>query len=159
MRRREALGIMGIAAAAGMEAAPSVRDRFVGVYKLIKYTRKSQSGEVVDVYGPNPVGRISYDRAGRMFALLMRPDRKPAKDPRAVTLEEYREMQSGFVAYCGNFDVDEGAKIVVHHVQAASNPAWVGTDFKRIYEFSGNRLTLKIAGAADATLVWEREVD
>ena len=159
MQRRQALGLLGTAAVANLKAAPSARDRFIGVYKLVTYQRKSRSGEVTDIYGPNPVGRIAYDKAGRMFALLMRPGRKPPKDPQAVTLEEYREIQSGFIAYMGTFDVDEALHTVVHHVEAASTPAWVGTDLKRAYEFAGNRLTLTVPGANGATVAWEREKD
>jgi hypothetical protein len=159
MRRRQALGLLGAAAAAGVEAAPSARDRFAGVYKLVSYQRKAPNGDVTGPYGPNPVGRITYDKAGRMSALLMRPGRKPPKDPGAVTLEEYREVHRGFVAYMGTFDVDETSRTVVHHVEAALHPAWVGTDLKRHYEFSGNRLTLSIPGPTTTTLVWEREKD
>ncbi len=159
MQRRQALGLLGMAAAASLEAAPSARDRFIGVHRLVAYQRKSQGGEATDIYGPNPVGRIAYDKAGRMFALLMRPGRKPPKDPRAVTLEEYREIQSGFIAYMGTFDVDEAERTIVHHVEAASNAAWVGTDLKRGYEFSGSRLMLTVPGANGAIVAWEREKD
>jgi len=159
MRRRQALGLLGAAAVTGVEAAPTARDRFAGVYRLVSYQRKAPNGDVTEVYGPNPIGRITYDRAGRMSALLMRPGRKPPESPQAVTLEEYREIHRGFVAYMGTFDVDEASDTVVHHVEAALNPAWVGTDLKRHYEFSGNRLTLSIPGATTTTLVWERERD
>ena len=159
MRRRDVLGLLGIAAAGSIEAAPSIRERFIGSHRLIGYRRKNQNGEMTDIYGPNPIGRISYDRGGRMFALLMRPGRKPPQDPRAVTLDEYREIQSGFVAYTGTFDIDEASHTVVHHVEAASNPAWVGTDLKRSYEFTGDRLTLVVPGASGATVTWQREKD
>lgn len=157
MQRRQALGLLGAATVAGLEARPSERDRFVGVYKLVSYQRSASNGEITEVYGSNPIGRITYDRAGRMSALLMRPGRRPPNDPQAVTLEEYREMLRGFVAYMGTFDVDEASATVVHHVEAALNPVWVGTDLKRRYEFSGNRLTLSIPGPTTTTLVWERE--
>ena len=84
--------MLGMAAAASVEAAPTGRDRFAGVYKLVTYQRKTPSGEVTDIYGPKPIGRITYDKAGRMSAFLMRPGRKPPQDPREATLEEYREI-------------------------------------------------------------------
>lgn len=123
-------------------AQPSGRAKFAGVYKLVSYERKAANGEVTQVYGPNPVGRITYDNAGRMSAFLMRPG---------------RTTQDGFTAYMGTFDVDE--KTVIHHVEAALNPSWPGTDLRRSYEFSGNRLILTVAGPNALTLVWEREKD
>ncbi len=158
MDRRQALGLLGIAAVGSVEARPDARDRLAGVYKLVTYQRRAQNGDLTDVYGPDPIGRITYDRAGRMSAFLMRPGRKPAKDPQAVTLEEYRDIHRGFVAYMGTFDVDEASMTVVHHVEAALNPAWIGTDLKRRYEFSGNRLTLSIPGPTTTILVWERQI-
>lgn len=158
MQRRELIGVLGLAAAAAVEGASSARDRFIGVYKLVSYESKPTNGEAFQVYGPNPIGRIQYDKAGRMSAFLMRPKRKlPTRDS---TAEELRQIQGGFVAYFGTYDVDEAAHTVFHHVQAAVNPAWPGTDLKRTYEFSGNRLTLQATSPnAVLTLVWEREPD
>jgi hypothetical protein len=160
MSRRDALSLLGMTVAGGVPsgAAPP-RDRFVGVYKLVTYRRHAASGEVTDVYGTAPLGRISYDAAGRMWAFLSRPDRKPAKNPSTPTLEEYRHLNTSLVAYYGSFDVDEAAHHVIHHVEAATNPAWVGTDLVRKYEFSGRTLTLSVEGATRSVLVWERLPD
>jgi hypothetical protein len=152
---------VGLAATAAAQAAPAARDRFFGVWKLISYESKSANGDVRQVYGPKPVGRITYDKAGRMSAALMRPDRKAPANPRSATVEELREIQSGFVAYFGTFDVDEATHTVFHHVQAALNPAWPGTDLKRGYEFSGDKLILTAGGANGSSLVltWQKEPD
>jgi len=159
MQRRKVL--LGLAAAAGVQAAPSPRDRFFGVWKLISYESKSANGDVRQVYGPNPVGRITYDKAGRMSAALMRPGRKSPANARNATVEELREVQSGFVAYFGKFDVDEATHTVFHHVEAALNPAWPGTDLKRTYDFTGDKLILTAASANGSSLVltWQKEPD
>ena len=95
-----------------------------------------------------------------MSAFLMRPGRKPAQNPRDATIEELREIQSGFVGYFGTFDVDEAAKTVIHHVTGALNPAWPGTDLRRTYEFSDDKLTLIAAsGTGKIVLVWQKESD
>jgi hypothetical protein len=161
MDRRDVIGLIGLGVTATCAgAASTVRDRFAGVWKLISYENKPNDGEVFQVYGPNPVGRITYDKAGRMSALLMRPGRKAIANPRSATVEELREIQSGFVAYFGTYDVDEASRTVIHHVQAALNPSWPGTDLRRTYEFSENRLTLRAMQPNGVlTLVWEREPD
>jgi hypothetical protein len=159
MNRREAIGAFGALAGGITCDAASPRNQFVGVYELVAYRRHLASGEETDVYGSKPVGRISYDAAGRMWAFLSRPDRRPAKIPASPTLEEYRALNAGLVAYYGSYDVDESAHHVVHHVQAASNPAWIGTDFVRTFQFNGRSLTLSIEGATRSVLVWERLPD
>ena len=144
-------------------AAPPVRDRFIGSWKLISYQRKSQDGRVAHPFGEHPVGRIAYDAAGRMSAQLMRPGRKSTT---AVGVSyangnssdtEIREAVGGFIAYFGTFDIEEASTMVVHHVEACLVPSWVGQDLRRRYRFEGNRLFLS-AAAANFTvdLVWER---
>jgi hypothetical protein len=166
MNRRTVLGM--ITAAAALPSTAAVRDQFIGVWKLVSMERKAPDGTLTHPYGDAPIGRITYDRSGRMSAQLMRPGRghaslTPASSStdalRTASNEDLREMVNGFSAYFGTFDVDEGRKTVIHHVQAALLPSWVGTDLKRTYEFSGNRLTLRVASASSLTLVWEKEKD
>jgi hypothetical protein len=145
MKRRQALGLLATAAAAGLEAAPSPRDKFVGTYKLVMSQRTA-----------NPMGRVGYEKSGRMWGMIT-PPRKPPKDPRNITLEEYRELENGLVAYYGTFDVDEAKKTITHHVEASSNPALIGTDLVRTYELSGNRLTLH--PQPTSSLIFERMPD
>jgi hypothetical protein len=142
-----------------------VRERFLGVWKLVSCERRA-GGQVTHPYGRNPVGRITYDKAGRMSALLMNPDRPPTSyqaQPGGITKAseaDVRAVVSGFVAYHGTFDVDPSRSAVIHHVKAALHPAWVGTDLIRSYEFSGKRLTLTVdSDGAKTVLVWEREPD
>ena len=165
MHRRQALQMLGVAAAAGAQAAPSHRDKLVGAYKLRSYKRRAQDGTETDVLGPEPVGRITYDRAGRMSALLMRRDRAPllsGPEMANATPDQLREVirtLNGFTAYMGTFDVDESTSTVTHHVKAIASPASVGTDFKRQYRFEGNLLHLRAEGNVTLVLVWEREPD
>jgi len=156
------IGTIGCVTA--LQAAP--RDRFIGVWKLISCVRKSKDGVVDYPYGEKPVGRITYDKAGRMSAQLMRPGRRSTVAPGQsfltgnASVTEIREAVDGFIAYFGTFDVDESAKTVIHHVQACLVPSWVGTDLKRTYRFDANRLVLTASGPTGVLeLVWEREAD
>jgi len=155
--------MMGFASA--MHAA-TARDRFIGVWKLIRCERKFKDGRLDYPYGEQPVGRITYDRTGRMSAILMRPGRPSTVAPGVNLIignaecEEIREAVNGFNAYCGTFDVDDAAKTVIHHVQACLVPSWAGTDLKRSYQFDANRLVLTAAIATSVSeLTWEREPD
>jgi len=157
--------LLAVAATAAMSpASPSVRDRFLGVWKLVAYERRRANGAVDHPYSQKPVGRITYDSAGRMSAQLMRPGRRCSL-PAGVSFAtgtandaEVREAVGGFVAYFGTFDVDESSHTVIHHVEACLVPSWVGHDLKRSYRFEGNRLLLS-AVAADFTvnLTWQRD--
>ncbi len=165
MNRRAALSL----ALAPLALAQSNRQPFIGVWKLVSYTWTDKaSGKTEEPFGPHPVGRITYDAAGRMSAQLMRPDRKSVGGSsnlggvsaiRAASAEDLREMASGFVAYFGTFTVDEKAKIVTHHVEGALVPTWVGSRQRRSYEFSGDKLILSGAfDLATVRLTWQRQL-
>ena len=165
MNRRQAIETLGFAAA--WQAAPAAREnRFIGVWRLISLVRKSQDGHIDYPYGDRPVGRITYDKAGRMSAQLMRPGRRSTVAPGVsfsagnASGQEIREAVNGYIAYFGTFDVDEPAHSVIHHVQACLIPSWVGTDLKRTYRFNSTRLVLTAAAPANVLeLIWEREQD
>src|SRR5260221_2938527 len=123
------------------------RKKFIGVWKLVSGVAKHEvTGAMRYPWGKNPVGRVSYDESGRVFAQLMNPGRRSiggaanrgaASAIGTASAEEMREMLTGFNAYFGTFDIDEPSKTVMHHLQSALIPSWVGTDQRRQYEFSG----------------------
>ena len=52
-----------------------MNEQFIGVWKLLSYEMRYDDGRVSHPYGSHPVGRLTYDRAGRMSAQLMNPER------------------------------------------------------------------------------------
>jgi Lipocalin-like domain len=165
MNRRKAIAALSFAS---LVSAQSVRKQIVGVWKLVGYDWKDKAtGEARHPYGEHPVGRITYDAAGRMSAQLMRPGRKTLGGPStlgavsavaAASDQDLREMVSGYVAYFGTFDIDEAARTVIHHVEGALIPSWVGTDLRRAYEFTADRLILTATlDQAVIRLTWQRD--
>lgn len=126
--------------------------------------RTREDGTVDFPYGEDPVGRITYDAAGRMSAQLMARGRRttvgPGMNMATAGAEEIRDAVKGYAAYFGTFDVDELAEMVIHHVEAALVPSWVGTDLRRKYRFFDGRMALIAAlPGMVAELVWERDPD
>jgi hypothetical protein len=170
MNRRKAVAVMSLASLADAGTKKSqIRNRFVGVWKLVSCDSKDKiGGEVRYPYGANPVGRLTYDEAGRMSALLMHPGRRAiggsstrgsASVIQEASPDDLREILSGFAAYFGTFDIDESSRTVIHHVQAHLIPGWVGADLRRSYEFSGsNQLILTATyDQSVSRLVWQRD--
>ena len=97
------------------------------------------------------MGRSEYDKAGRMFALLMRPGRQftvaPGMELDNAPEDELRNAVTGIAAYFGTYEVDETARTVIHHVQASLFPSWVGTDLKRNFQFERGSLVLPLMSA------------
>jgi hypothetical protein len=170
MNRRAVISALSLApfARSGTNMAAE-RKKFVGVWKLVSgESRDPGTGEVRYPWGTNPVGRLSYDGAGRVFAQLMNPGRRSVggmanRGAAAViataSADDMREMLTGFNAYFGTFEVDEPSRTVIHHLQSALIPSWVGSDQRRKYEFSGRDQLIFLNTASEAAyrLVWQRE--
>jgi len=92
-----------------------------------------------------------------MYVQIMRRDRpKFASGNREKsTPEEVRAAFEGFLAYYGSYQVNESENTVVHRVEVASFPNWVGTELRRHFQFLEERLILK-APDSGAELVWSR---
>jgi len=152
-------GITGATRAEGQNPEASVRKRLIGVWKLLSLD-VSVDDNVLHPYGEAPIGRLTYDDAGRMSAHVMKAGRESAiHDPDEIanaSCDELRQIAEGYVGYCGTFTLDEGSQTVIHHVEACTLPAWVGTDQRRQYEFVGGLLVLS---AGSAKVVWERLPD
>jgi lipocalin-like protein len=170
MNRRSVITALSLAPfARSATSTAAERKKFIGMWKLISGESKDQvSGKVLYPWGENPFGRLLYDEAGRVFVQLMNPGRRSvggisnrgaAAAIASSSADDMRAMLTGFNAYFGTFDVDQAAGTVIHHLQSALIPSWVGTDQRRRYEFSaaGELIILNTASGADYKLVWKRD--
>jgi hypothetical protein len=148
----------GAAAKAQGLRTRTARERIVGLYRLAKVVRRTADGQET-VTNANPTGRISYDNAGRVWVLLVPAGRKAAQDPRNVTLEEYKEMNAGLMAYFGTYQVDEANQKLVIHIEAAANPALSGTTIERAFKLTDTTLTMTVPGNPAIDNVFERMPD
>jgi len=140
-------------------------DSVVGVWKLVSYVATDpQSGESVLPFGEHPNGYLIYTTGGRMSALLTAQTRGLLSGANRVTApaEDRAEAFSTSSSYMGTYRW-EGDR-VVHRVDIAENPNWVGTDQVRQAKLERNRLTLTTPPLNTrpdgklriSTLVWER---
>jgi hypothetical protein len=119
----------------------------VGTWKLITIEERDAAGQVVTPldYGPAPVGLLMYDATGHMSVHAMRRGRPrlASEDVHGATPEQAKAAFAGYGAYFGTYEVDERAGIVVHHVEGSLLPNWEGSDQRRWFTISGDRLTLE----------------
>lgn len=135
--------------------------RFTGLWRLVSATRTGPDGKKANLFGENPVGYIAYHPTGHVGVHAMWSGRKPfLAGPGRATPEEKVAAYDTFTAYCGTYSVNEPEQAVIHHIQASSSPNNVGTDQKRLFAFTGNRLILRVGptpgNPGSAEIVWER---
>jgi hypothetical protein len=159
------LAALGMTAGAAASPSPNARAALLGSWRLVSNEEHRADGSVTAVWGRSPAGSLMYQANGRMAVQLMDPRRRSfaSEDRAAGTAEEVKEAFAGYLAYFGSFRVDEAAGVVVHHVEGATFPNLIGTEQRRLFVLSGNRLTLttpplfRNGRTSTYVLVWERE--
>lgn len=122
------------------------REALLGTWRMTAWTRQIvATGEVSDAMGPDPVGYIAYHADGRMMALVLQRAR-PHPAGTAPTDQEKAALFDTMLAYSATYAVEGGR--VVHHVDAAWNPAWLG-QLIRPFELHGDRLVISGAPSKD----------
>jgi hypothetical protein len=140
------------------------RDQFVGTWKLVSHEHRQSDGQVSYPFGRGTFGIAMLDANGRYSAQIMRPDLPvfASGDRLKGTPAEIKSAFEGSFAYFGSYEVNQEERTLTLHVEGSSFPNWVGTEQKRFYEFSGNRMTLTtqpiLMGGKQVTgvVIWER---
>jgi len=142
-----------------MPGKPRDSAPFIGAWTLLSYELSLASGVVTKPLGDHPVGRILYLDNGQMSAQVTASGLNPLAnaDPQDATPEEAGRAWHNYVGYWGTFTVDAKAGVVIHAVEGAWFPNWIGQNQVRRYRFAGNTLTLEADSPAwHATLIWRR---
>ncbi len=129
-------------------------ERFVGVWRLVGW-EVTEDGETTHPLGETPQGMIVYTAGGEMAVQMMRPGRPhfTSEDRWHSTPEEVQAAYAGYNAYCGRYEVHDAEGYVAHLVEMSLYPNRVGTELRRFYTFTGNRLILT---TPDSRMTWER---
>ena len=143
----------------------SIASQLIGVWTLVSYTEEKKGFKDAKPLGPDPVGLLIYTPDGFVSAQLMKPGRAAfqSREWFRGTPEEYVESGSGYIAYCGTYEVDESKGMVTHIPSLALLPNLIHGRQLRAVNLRGDRLTLRTASVADADgalisshLEWQR---
>lgn len=134
--------------------------QLVGVWTLVGYTDEKPGCDDTHPFGSQPQGFLIYTTDGFVSAQLMKPGRSVfrSSDWHHGTPEEYRESGSGYIAYCGTYEVNEENAMVTHLPSVSLLPNLIDIRQCRSIELHGDRLILCAAGvpAADGLYVTSR---
>lgn len=123
----------------------------IGTWRLVRATAAGADGSPMPppFGGEKAMGRVTFNGDGRMMAVL-------CDGRRTVPDSEKREYSS----YCGTYAYD--GKQLVTRVDAASDPARMGTDQVRDVSFEGDLMVLRpplrayLRQAEQRMLYWEK---
>ena len=135
------------------------QQELIGRWELVRYELRRPGDEPIHPFGEDPAGVLSYAADARMSVLFMRRDRPrlPGDDYLAASAEAKAAAFDGFAGYAGTWAYDEAARVVVHRIEVAWLPNWVGSEQRRNVDLVGDRLTLSSdKGWSSSSLVWRR---
>ncbi len=156
-------GPSGGAESAEYQPKSSIREYFLGAWKLVSTEYKYSDGQTTPYpdLGRDAVGFLMYIPSGHMCAQLMKPGRPRWSERDTPTVLEAASALDGFVSYCGRFEVRENQHIMIHHPETASSPNYPGTTLERPYHlvnedrfFFRGPGTGKQKDGTDAPVIW-----
>lgn len=134
--------------------------RLVGVWSLVSYIDEQLNRDDSYPFGQDPQGFLIYTPDGFVSAQLMKMGRPAfhSADWHHGTPDEYQASGSGYIAYCGTYEVYEVKATVTHIPSVSLLPNLLGGRQCRSIEFEGDRLVLRTAGVpvADGSYVTSR---
>jgi hypothetical protein len=147
------------------ESAQRLTERIIGTWTLCSWTRLIDGVEEPGLLGRDALGQIVYSPDGYMSANLMRRGRQRFATDDLIGSSDPLERAAaydGYQGYCGRYEIDEAASVLLHRVSISSNPNWTESVQKRFVEFIGQRMKLttppilRQGKKAAVVLIWER---
>jgi len=98
--------------------------------------------------------------AGQMCAVVNSGDRAKWQDAGRPTDAEAHDIWDHTVSYCGSWSVDVAAHALVYRIGANNSPNLLGTERRRPFTLTGDRLILHPTplppGVTEWTVEWRR---
>jgi len=152
---------------AAVSNRPTLASQLVGVWVLLSYTNQQPDHGDTHPFGPRPQGFLIYTSEGFVSAHLMKPGRAAFRsaDWHHATPEEYQDSGSGYIAYCGIYEVDEERGSVTHTPSVSLLPNLIDGRQIRFINLHDGFLTLRTTGTAvpnglsvTSRLEWKRAI-
>ena len=105
------------------------------------HIRHPNQAESIPIWGEKPLGQLTYTADGRMSAVLCKAGQTTRHSSAgAESHEEQASLYRHSYGYAGRYSLtNEG---VIHHVEVAADPNWIGTDQHRIAQVNHDQLTI-----------------
>jgi Lipocalin-like domain len=142
---------------------PSLKEQLLGTWMLVGWDQVRPDGTKFQKYGTDPRGFHIFERNGRFFAMMARPDlpKIAASDPQKATPDEARAIMAGSIAYYGTYTVNEAERMVILRMDASTFPNQLGRDLpRRIVSVTANEMVYAnpdaTTGGGQIQLSWKR---
>ncbi len=119
-----------------------MKNRFLGTWRLVSFELQVEVGDSIYPIGTSPIGIATIDEYGLVSVQLSSSDRKGfSSDPPGAG--EIQAAFTSYIAYFGEYTIDEDKKTFTTKVMGGTNPSWIGEEQLRYFEISENCMVLK----------------
>ncbi len=125
---------------AGSANAQRKNADLIGTWKLESFTTRHENGTVTQTYGENPSGYVGYAPDGRMYAFVVRGDRKKAGTGPTKEAEDAKLLR-GMTAYSGSYTRENSTKVILN-LDISADEVLTGMSVARYILIEGDTLTL-----------------
>ena len=112
----------------------------VGTWDLVSLVSERPDGSTFEPFGPRPSGRIIYDEAGHVTAMIVGEQRNEAAGKASPP-----QLLMQFTAYFGTYRVDAARAEIVHNVTTSLNGPQASGELRRRYRIENGRLFLSFS--------------
>lgn len=147
------LPLLSLASASAAEARS--RGGIVGTWRLVKF-EDVEDGKTIHRFGEKPRGLFIYTADGHVAIQIAHPanpnclapskksgpGKKDDLELPACTPAQMQALLDGTVAYWGTYSIDKDAGEVIHHVKSDLSNGYIGTDQRRQFVLTGDRLEI-----------------
>jgi hypothetical protein len=130
----------------------------VGAWRSAGQDLLHQDGSISHPMGTAPAGRIIYTADGHVMVISLGQRDVPATDPASLTEAQRAACADGCIAYSGRYRFH--GEQLLHQIDLAIFPAWMGQTRVRIPSLEGDKLTLTMLPDAEGAIgrvYWVRE--
>ncbi|PIQ43454.1 MAG: hypothetical protein COW05_04560, partial [Gammaproteobacteria bacterium CG12_big_fil_rev_8_21_14_0_65_46_12] len=114
-----------------------MKEKFIGTWRLVHSIEIDEHGQKHYPFGDDAVGYIIYDAKGTMAVQITRRNRQAmnAKSLKTASVDELKQAAGDYLAYFGQYTIDEENETVDHDLEGCLFPNRVGQILKRKYTF------------------------
>lgn len=137
----------------------NIKEQLVGTWKLVHSLERDKKGNIHYPFGPDAIGYIMYDSEGHMAVQICRKQRSYFSSQRLkeATEKEAVSLTQDYLAYFGQYKIDEKNKLLTHLLEGNLCPNFVRHAFQRQIKFYDNKLSLRpYNDGTDREILWEK---
>lgn len=123
-----------------------IKEQLVGTWTLVLVDNILPNGKRTQPYGANPQGILMFDSNGNYSLQILRAGRAKfaSNDKTQGTAEENKTLVLGSNSHFGRYSIDEVDHTITFHIERAFFPNWEGTEQKRLFTLTSNKLRYSV---------------